>query len=137
LISEVNLARLGAGLPSLDADPLLGSIARGWAADEAAAGVLSHGDFASRIAAVHPNTAAGEDIAEGYPTAEAVVAGWMADPAHRSILLGEWDMVGCGWAVDASGRVFAVADFDRLNARGRPHRDESPAAVTGPARGAG
>ncbi len=40
---------------------------------------------------------AGENIAMGYRTAEAVVAAWMASPSHRvNLLSGKYDTIGIG-----------------------------------------
>ena len=44
-------------------------------------------------------TAIGENIAEGYPTAEDVVAGWMSSPGHRAnILSPNFTEIGIGVA---------------------------------------
>lgn len=41
--------------------------------------------------------AAGENIAQGYPTVEAVMTGWMNSPGHRAnILSGSFSTLGVG-----------------------------------------
>ena len=48
--------------------------------------------------------AAGENIAAGYSTPEAVVEGWMNSKAHRAnILSPKYSMIGVGYCVDGSG----------------------------------
>jgi uncharacterized protein YkwD len=109
----VNAARSARGLPLLARDSLLDAIARDWAAHLAASGVLSHGRYSDRIWSAHPNTAAGEDIAEGQATPEAVVGDWMADPAHRAILMGGYNLIGVGSETGPGGVTFWVADLDQ------------------------
>ncbi len=63
------------------------------------AGVFTHGtDFAGRItAAGYSWSAAGENIATGYPTPAAVVAGWMRSTGHcRNILSPAFRDLGVG-----------------------------------------
>jgi uncharacterized protein YkwD len=71
-------------------------------------------------------TSIGENIAAGYPTPEAVVAGWMASPGHRAnILSPNFTEVGIGlvsgsgkygtyWAQEFGSRPGAVLDFAPL-----------------------
>jgi uncharacterized protein YkwD len=66
-------------------------------------------------------TAVGENIAAGYPTPEAVVAGWMASPGHRANILNpDYRELGVGlagggkygayWTQEFGTRPGAVAD---------------------------
>jgi hypothetical protein len=49
----------------------------------------------------------GENVAAGYATPEAVVAGWMASPGHRNNILGPfWQDTGIGWDTDADSTYF-------------------------------
>ena len=77
-------------------------------------GRIDHGDFADRIGAVYPDTAASENIAEGQPDAASVVAAWMDDPPHRANILGDYDRVGVGMARDDMGSIYWCADFVRV-----------------------
>jgi uncharacterized protein YkwD len=114
LVRSINLARAAYGFRPLATDPGLSASIGDWVSRCAANGVMIHGNFAGRVGSVHPNTAAGENLAEGYPDADSVVAGWMGDPPHRANVLGNWNLVGCGWAVARDGTVFAGADFDLM-----------------------
>ena len=65
LIPALNAARADSGLPALVEDDKLDRSATAWAGEMASGRGLTHGDFADRIIARAPNSAAGEDIAEG------------------------------------------------------------------------
>ena len=69
----------------------------------------------SRIAAVgYRRSYAGENVAEGYPGAAAVVAGWMTSPGHReNIVSTQYTEMGAGVATAKNGRPFYVQVFAR------------------------
>jgi uncharacterized protein YkwD len=113
VIDAINAARISAGLPVLIDDPALDRSAESWAVAMASGVGLDHGNFASRISAVYPNTVAGENIAEGQPDAASVVAAWMDDPPHRANILGAFDRIGAGSARDSTGTLYWCADFDQ------------------------
>jgi uncharacterized protein YkwD len=82
-------------------------------------------------------SALGENIAGGYPTADAVVAGWMASPGHRAnILSPRFTEMGVGrvtaagtygtyWAQEFGGRPGASFSFARLPSA--PEAEQPPA----------
>ena len=112
-LAPANSARASAGLPPLQPDPALAGTASAWASSMAQSGVLSHGDFAGRIAAARPGVAAAENIAEGPADAAGAVALWLSDPPHRDNLLGDYNRGGVGRAVAGDGRVFWCLDLCR------------------------
>lgn len=120
LAAAINRAREARGMQALARDAGLERSAADEVAGCVAAGVLRHYDFAWRIAVVHPGIPAGEDIAAGYATPDAVVAAWMADPPHRAILLGHWDMVGGASAAGRDGTIYVAADFALGGSRWAP-----------------
>jgi len=67
-------------------------------------------------------TALGENIAAGYPTPEAVVAGWMASQGHRDNLLSpNFAEIGIGLAIGGGYGTFWTQDFgNRPNAAAAP-----------------
>jgi uncharacterized protein YkwD len=93
LVSLVNSERAKAGCAALTVDRKLGRAARGHSRDMAAHGRLSHrgsdgSTLVDRYARVgYAWSAGGENIASGYPTPEAVMAGWMDSDRHRANLL--------------------------------------------------
>ena len=55
---------------------------------------------------------AGENIAKGYATPQAVVNGWMNSSGHRANILGsQYTSMGVGYAVSASGKPYWVQVF--------------------------
>jgi uncharacterized protein YkwD len=114
VVFEINAARASNGLAPLMEDPKLDLMARSWAQVMATSVGLSHGDFAGRIEATYPNTAAGEDIAEGQPDAASVVTAWMESPPHRANILGDFNRIGTGSAQDSTGSLYWCADFAQV-----------------------
>lgn len=112
VVALFNGEREAVGLPPLTHDDRLQQAAMFWALSMGIKGVLSHGDFAGRISAAFSNTAAGEDVAEGQPTPEAVVAAWMASPPHRANILGDFTLAGVGYT-GGPGPRYWCADFDK------------------------
>ena len=113
MAAAINAARASAELAPLAGDPSLDRMAGAWAAAMASDDRLGHGNFAGRITSIYPNTAGGEDIAEGQPDASSVVAAWMESPPHRANILGDFDRMGVGSARDDSGAIYWCADFVR------------------------
>ena len=57
-------------------------------------------------------SAAGENIAYGQPTPQAVMVAWMNSPGHRAnILSPSYTQIGVGLAKDASGRCYWTQHF--------------------------
>ena len=56
--------------------------------------------------------ASGENVAEGYPSGAAVVAGWMTSPGHRAnIVSTHFTEMGAGVAMAKNGRRFYAQVF--------------------------
>jgi uncharacterized protein YkwD len=66
-----------------------------------------------RLSAVgYSYRAAGENVAEGYPSAASVVAGWMTSPGHRAnIVSRNYFEMGGGVATGKNGRRFWTQVF--------------------------
>jgi uncharacterized protein YkwD len=93
-VELTNAERQAAGLESLALSPRLSDAAQSYSQVLASGACFDHAcggvpNFADRIgqAGYTGWTALGENIAAGYPTPEAVVAGWMASPGHRANIL--------------------------------------------------
>lgn len=55
---------------------------------------------------------AGENIAKGQKTAQAVVTGWMNSPGHKANILNTgYTQIGVGYAIDASGTPYWTQMF--------------------------
>lgn len=91
LLSEMNRARAGHGLPTLRIDWKLQRAARSYSAAMIRQDFFSHGAFAQRMRASGARGPVfGENLAWGTGSrgsAAAMVSQWLASPAHRANLL--------------------------------------------------
>jgi len=99
VVCLINKQRTDRGLPALHESGLLDRSAQQWTNTMVATGAFTHGaNFAGRISAVGFHwSSAGENIATGFLTPRAVVAGWMASTGHcQNILNPTYTSVGTG-----------------------------------------
>lgn len=104
VVCLINQQRTSRGLGALRANSHLDLSAQRWTQTLVATHQFTHGsNFSARISAAgYDWSVAGENIATGYRTAEAVVQAWMASPGHcRNILDPDYGAVGTG-IVDAA-----------------------------------
>jgi len=107
-----NLERQKVGLGPLALSPELGGAAQDYSQVLATSGCFEHTcgavpNFAERAARSGYTgwTALAENIAAGYPTAEAVVSGWMNSPGHRANMLSpNYTEIGVG-VVNDGGKL--------------------------------
>jgi uncharacterized protein YkwD len=137
ILCLVNQQRTSRHLPPLHADTRLNRSAQGWTNHMVSARVFTHGsNFAGRItAAGYIWSAAGENIATGFPTPRAVLSGWMRSTGHcENILSPSFRDLGIGVVARpvrgyASGPATWTQDF------GLPRGAHAPSHNLGPARG--
>jgi uncharacterized protein YkwD len=106
VIELTNAERVNAGLSPLTMNPQLQDAAQTYSEVLASGGCFDHTcgpvpDVADRDdqAGYSGWTALGENIAAGYSTPEAVVAGWMASPGHHANMLSpDFTEIGVGLA---------------------------------------
>lgn len=116
LVALINGERSRAGLAPLTLSPTLAKVAHAFACEAAARGDIGHtgsdgSTLRERLARANlaPRMAA-ENNAAGQPSPEAVLAAWMASPAHRAnILRPDAHQIGLGQA-DGKWPVW-VTDF--------------------------
>jgi len=144
LISRVleltNVERQKAGLAPLALSTELSGAAQDYSQVLATTGCFEHTcgavpNFAKRAARSGYTgwTALAENIAAGYPTAEAVVSGWMNSPGHRAnILSPSYTEIGVG-VVNGGGK-FGTYWAEEFGARAggsvAPTPDEAPPDLT-------
>ena len=122
IFALTNRERTRADLTPLRRNALLTRAAQRQAEQMAAAQKLAHElpgtrypTMATRLKMVgYTATTAGENIAEGYTSGAALVAGWMMSPTHRAnILSPKYTETGIGTARSKSGRTYHAQLFAR------------------------
>lgn len=115
VVALVNQERAAAGCQALQVDSRLASAATAHSLDMAVNDFFSHtGSDGSlpwdRMAAAgYVYSTAGENIAAGYTTPEAVVDGWMKSSGHRANIL------NCAFTETGVGYVFLADDEGQVN----------------------
>ena len=116
--SLTNSERKSAGFGSLTLDSQLSKLARMKAEDMAKKGYFSHTsptygsafDMMKKYGVSYRT--AGENIAKGQKTPEAVMNGWMNSSGHRAnILSSTYTHIGVGYAKDSKGNTYWVQIF--------------------------
>jgi uncharacterized protein YkwD len=133
VVCLINRQRTSRGLPALTADSKLDRSAQGWTNEMVSHHEFTHGtDFAVRITAAGFRwSQAGENIATGYTTPGAAVAGWMASTGHcENILDPAFRYVGTGVSPHATivSPGTWTQDFGLLMGQRPPSGDSAPAA---------
>jgi len=107
VLSETNANRSANGLGGLSWNGTLASRSCSFAAELASRnGDLYHSSFGGGFSTW------GENVAYGYGSASAVVAGWMNSSGHRAnILNGAFTMMGACSSTSSTGRVYWVQQF--------------------------
>ena len=117
-----NRERVRASLTPLRRNADLARVAQLQAEQMAAAGKLAHEvpgsrypTLASRMKLIgYQYRAVGENVAEGYTSGAALMAGWMTSPAHRAnILSARYTETGAGMARSKNGRTYTAQVFAR------------------------
>jgi uncharacterized protein YkwD len=122
LVALINAYRASNGLQAVSPNGALTSAAAWMAGDMAARNYIGHvsSDGRSptqRMAAFgYPASSmyTGEDLAAGFGTASAALAGWQASPAHNAVLLNpNYNALGIGLVYEPSStyKSFWAADF--------------------------
>jgi uncharacterized protein YkwD len=120
IVVRTNVERQKLGLPALARSAALMSAAQLQANQMAALNKMAHdlpgASYPSpddRLDAVgYRMSASGENVAEGYPSPTAVVAGWMTSPGHReNIVSTRFTEMGAGVATAKNGRKFYAQVF--------------------------
>lgn len=122
LVALINAYRQGNGRQTLSPSTALGGAAAWMANDMAAKNYLAHVSSDGRsptqrmTAFGYPAASlyTGEDIGAGFGTANAVLAGWQASPAHNAVLLNpNYDAIGVGLAYNPNStyKWYWVADL--------------------------
>ena len=127
VIKLVNAHRASLGLRTLAVSPALTRSAVWKARHMATYRYMAHDDPAppvarsvgERLAACGYGAGWGENIAEGYPTAASVLAGWLGSPGHKANIENpSYTVTGSGAAVAGGGITLWAQDFGTANDSG-------------------
>jgi uncharacterized protein YkwD len=121
VLDLTNVERQKAGLGPLALSTQLNDAAQGYSQVLASGGCFEHTcgsvlRFEDRVGQAGYNgwNALGENIAAGYPTPEAVVAGWMSSPGHRAnVLSPNFTEMGIGLVNGGKYGVYWTQEFGR------------------------
>lgn len=117
LLAAHDRERAAAKLPPLTLEPALNAAAKVHADDMAAHHKMTHegSDGSTPFDRIkrqnyHYQSAA-ENVAEGWPTVDAVMRGWMNSPHHRENILGKYTRAGFAVTRDEKGNPYWSAEF--------------------------
>lgn len=130
-IAKLNGLRASQGLPALQVNGQLTDIARGWSAQMAAAGSISHNPA---LASQAPSnwTRLGENVGVG-PDVDGLHNAFVNSPAHyHNMVDGQFNQVGVGVVRSADGTIYVTVDF--MTAAGAPVAAAAPAPAPAAAR---
>jgi uncharacterized YkwD family protein len=120
VVDLVNKERAAAGLPALKVNTKLAAVAEKKAEDMRDKNYFSHTsptygspfDMMKQFGITY--TSAGENIAMGQKTPEAVMNGWMNSEGHRAnILNSSYTEIGVGYVTSSNGTTYWVQQFIR------------------------
>ena len=120
VLSLTNQNRANAGLAPLAMNTALSAAAQAHSLYQANIGTITHTGSAStnpgqRIASAGYSASTwGENVASGYPTASAVIDGWMNSQGHRdNILNANFTEIGLAAVTGANGIIYWTMDLAR------------------------
>jgi uncharacterized protein YkwD len=119
MLDQVNAHRAAAGAAPLSWCPTVAVAAQGHSADQAAHQVVSHTGSDGSTSSVRFTragylgwTRTGENVAGGYGSVDAVMAGWMGSSGHRTnILDARFTHFGAGLADSSAGTPYWTQGF--------------------------
>jgi uncharacterized protein YkwD len=123
LVEAHNRVRAARRLPPLSVSGPLEAAAREHARDMARRQWMSHrgGDGSSPFRRManqgYTFRRAGENVAAGHRSVDAVMSGWMRSPGHRRNILGNFREIGAACANDAKGTTYWCVTFGEPAAR--------------------
>jgi uncharacterized protein YkwD len=75
---------------------------------------FSHDGFSDRINRIKTaigGSAAAENVAYGYPTAQSVVDGWLSSPGHKANMEGDFTLTGVSAVQNSTGTLYYTQIF--------------------------
>ena len=119
VVGLVNTARANAGLAPVAWHEQVAAAALAHSTDQAGMNRMTHtgsdgSDAGARLLrAGFVWKAWGENVAGGYTSVQSVFDGWMASPAHKAQILGNFVYIGLAAVASSSGTVYWTMDLAR------------------------
>jgi uncharacterized protein YkwD len=118
ILYYVNEFRRSKGLPALQANSFISSVALGHSRDMLTGkSPFGHDGFRQRIDRISGKLGklhvAAENVASGPMGAREVVDGWLHSPGHRRNIMGDFRLTGIGVAEKANGMIYFTQIFVR------------------------
>jgi uncharacterized protein YkwD len=118
ILFYVNEFRRSKGLPALEANSFISSVALGHSRDMLTGkSPFGHDGFRQRIDRISGRLGklhvAAENVASGPMDAREVVDGWLHSPGHRRNIMGDFRLTGIGVAEKANGMIYFTQIFVR------------------------
>jgi uncharacterized protein YkwD len=116
ILRYVNQHRHSIGLPALQSNSFISSVALGHSRDMLSGKTpFGHEGFRDRIDLIRkklgPIHVAAENVASGPMSAREVVDGWLHSPGHRRNIEGDFRLTGIGLAFRADGMIYFTQIF--------------------------
>ena len=118
ILSYVNEYRRSKGLPALQPNSFISSVALGHSRDMLSGkSPFGHDGFRDRINLISKRLGklhvAAENVASGPMSAREVVDGWLHSPGHRRNIEGDFRLTGIGLAFRKDGNIYFTQIFTR------------------------
>jgi hypothetical protein len=128
-LALTNQLRASHGLTQLSTDGTLLSIARGWSANMAAAGAISHNmNLPNEVTSVYWSKL-GENVGTGWDV-QSIQTAFINSPHHYANLVDpSYNYVGIG-VVDSGGKIYVTVDFMAYNGQAAPAPARAAAPTT-------
>jgi uncharacterized protein YkwD len=124
IANYTNDYRASSGLQALALDSKISFVSRDWSAKQASAGSISHDGFPNARQAIYmsefkvPLDIYGENVASNFcggkdaaSAAREFVTQWWNSAPHRASMLGNFQTIGVGVAIDSQGQCFGTQLF--------------------------
>lgn len=116
ILVHINEYRQQLGMNSLKIDPRITKEAKQHSLDMAQHRIsFGHKYFLKRVKTLHSeiknSTAAAENVAYNYKSAQDVVKNWLKSPGHKHNIRGNYNLTGIGVARDAQGKIYFTQIF--------------------------
>lgn len=131
-VAAINQSRSAAGLAPLSVHGDLVAGARAHTAEMIPTGTIFHSTSGQLAAVTTGWSVLGENVGKG-PNVSVLHRAFMESPSHKANILGDFDRVGVGVALDAESRMYVTVLFMKSNSPATTTTTVAPTTTTVPA----